>query len=234
MRREWMVPTGAKTTIVFVHGAVVNGWEMAILRKRLRMLGYQTRQFRYYSMVAGMEENCGRLKEFLDHTEGDVVHVVAHSMGGVVTRNVFERQSDPRPGRLVAVGSPFLDCWIGRRSAVLGAPFGPGRTVRDHIAGPLDPVWRGQREFGVLAGILPIGIGMLFPDFPQPNDGVVRLEETRLQGIAGHVTYRINHFGMLLSRRCCTQIARFLATGHFKRTDGPPRSEDNLPALSPT
>jgi hypothetical protein len=41
------------------------------------------------------------------------------------------------------------------------------------------------------------------------------LDETRLGGISDHVTYRLNHFGMLCSKRCCAQIARFLALGGF-------------------
>jgi hypothetical protein len=36
-----------------------------------------------------------------------------------------------------------------------------------------------------------------------------------MQGIRDHITFRLNHFGMLFSRRCCAQTARFLATGTF-------------------
>ncbi len=191
--------------------------EMALLRRRLKGLGYQTRQFRYHSMLRGLEENVGRLREFIRQSEGDVIHVVAHSMGGVLTRHVFESDPDPRPGRIVAIGSPFLDCWIGRRIIRFHARGVTliGRTVRDHLAQSRDPVWRGGRPLGVVAGTYPFGLGNLFPDLPQPSDGTVLVEETRLQGIAGHVTYRINHFGLLGSRRCCAQIACFLATGRF-------------------
>ncbi len=214
----WKPPASARATVVFVHGAIVRGWEMALLRSRFRRLGYRVRQFRYRSMMLGLDENARRLKLFLDATGGDVLHVVAHSMGGVLVRQVFERYPDPRPGRLVAIGSPFLDCWVGRRFHRLHPVLGRlmiGQTVADHISSPIDPVWHGARDFGVLAGTYPFGIGAVFGSHPRPSDGTVLLDETRLQGIRDHVTFRLNHFGMLFSKRCCAQIARFLTTGAF-------------------
>jgi len=66
-----------------------------------------------------------------------------------------------------------------------------------------------------MAGTFPFGIGAIFGDLPRLSDGVVLWEETRLPGITDHVTYHINHFGLLLSKRCTAQMARFLATGAF-------------------
>ncbi len=214
----WGPPPSTRATVVFVHGAIVRGWEMALLRRRLRRLGYRVRQFRYRSMMKGLDDNARRLSDFLRGTEGDVLHVVGHSMGGVLIRKVFEQTPDPRPGRLIVIGSPLLDCWVGRRFTRLHRRIGRwlvGRTVADHLARPSDPVWHGARDFGVLAGTYRFGVGALFKTFPRPSDGVVLLDETRLEGIRGHTTFRLNHFGMLFSRRCCAQIARFLATGGF-------------------
>jgi len=214
----WSPPASTRATVVFVHGAVVRGWEMALLRRRLRRLGYRVRQFRYRSMMKGLDDNALRLGEFLRETEGDVLHVIGHSMGGVLVRQVFEQNPDPRPGRLIAIGSPLLDCWVGRRISRMHPRIGRrlvGRTVADHISRPSDPVWRGARDFGVLAGTYRFGIGAIFRTHPRPSDGVVLLNETRLQGVRDHTTIRLNHFGMLFSTRCCARIARFLATGTF-------------------
>jgi pimeloyl-ACP methyl ester carboxylesterase len=218
LKPEWRAPAARQATIVFVHGAIVRGWEMRLLRHRMRQLGYHVRQFRYRSMMKGLDENVRRLKTFLTATEGDILHVVGHSMGGVLTRLVFEREPDPRPGRLIAIGSPLVKCWVGSRFHRLPGRIGPlmvGRTVADHISSPDNPKWRGTRDFGVLAGIFPIGVGAIFPSHPRPSDGVVLLEETRLQGLRDHATFRLNHFGMLFSKRCTAEIACFLATGSF-------------------
>lgn len=201
-----------------VHGAVVDGQETFLLRRRLRQLGYQTRLFKYRSMMRGLDHNVSRLAEFIHSTEADIVHVVGHSMGGVLIRQAFEQTPDRRPGRLIAIGSPLLGCWVGHRFLRLHPHIGPlliGKSVRDHITHPPDPVWRGARDFGVIAGTYPFGIGAIFSSLPVPSDGVVLLDETRLQGIRDHVAYRINHFGLLASKRCAAQVACFLATGGF-------------------
>jgi pimeloyl-ACP methyl ester carboxylesterase len=206
------------SVIVFAHGAIVNGWEMGVLRRRLARLGYGVRQFHWQSMLVGLDENVDRLGRFVAETDGATVHVVGHSMGGVLGRLLFEHAPDPRPGRLIAIGSPLVDCWVARRFLRLHGTVGGwcvGRSVRDYMARPVDPVWRGARDFGVLAGTWPLGVGSLFRDLPAPSDGVVLLEETRLEGITDHVVFRLNHFGMLASRRCVASIARFLATGRF-------------------
>jgi pimeloyl-ACP methyl ester carboxylesterase len=229
----WRPPASHRATIVFVHGAIVRGWEMALLRRRLRKFGYGVRQFRYRSLMKGLDENERRLKRFLHETEGDTLHVVGHSMGGVLIRNLFEHDPDPRPGRLVAIGSPLVDCWVGRRFHRLHPWMGRlliGRTVYDHISRPIDPVWRGARDFGMVAGTYPFGIGAVFQSHPRPSDGVILLPETRLQGLRDHVTFRLNHFGMLFSKRCTAQIARFLATGQFGHPQGPGEA---LGALQP-
>jgi pimeloyl-ACP methyl ester carboxylesterase len=217
--REIVLPRPAPgTVIVFVHGAIVNGWEMSLLRGRMKRLGYGVRQFHWQSMLVGLDENVERLGKFIAQTEAATVHVVAHSMGGVLARLVFERSPDPRPGRIIAIGSPLVDCWVGRRFLHLQEGIGArcvGQSVHNYISGRIDPVWRGTRDFGVLAGTWPLGIGSLFRDLPAPSDGVVLLEETRLQGLTDHAEFRLNHFGMLFSRRCATAIARFLEAGKF-------------------
>ena len=207
------------TVVVFVHGAIVNGHEMFLLRRRMKRLGFGTRQFYWKSITAPLEENLERFAKFVAGTEADTLHIVGHSMGGVLARLLFERAPDPRPGRIVAMGSPLTDCWTGRKFGALlpQLPWLAGRAVRDYLVQEISPVWRGSRDFGVLAGTYPFGIGAVFPSLPKPSDGVILLDETKLRGLAGHLTLRLNHFGLLFSRRCAIATARFLETGSFPR-----------------
>lgn len=205
------------SVIIFVHGAIVNGHEMLTLRRRLKRRGFETRQFHWKSITGSLDENLDRLAKFVASTEADTVHVVGHSMGGALARLLFERAPDPRPGRIVAIGSPLTDCWTGRKFGALlpMLPWLAGRTVRDYLAQEIDPVWRGKRDFGVLAGTYPFGIGAIFPSLPTPSDGVVLLNETKVEGLRDHLTIRLNHFGMLFSKRCALHIAHFLEHGKF-------------------
>jgi pimeloyl-ACP methyl ester carboxylesterase len=210
------------TVIVFAHGAIVNGHEMALLRGRMKRLGYGVRQFRWGSITVPLEKNLERFAHFLAQTEADSVHVVGHSMGGVLARLLFERAPDPRPGRIVAIGSPLTDCWVGRKFGALHPrlPWLASRSVRDYLAREINPAWAGSRDFGALAGTYPFGIGTIFRDLPRPSDGVVLLDETKLVGLSDHATYRLNHFGMLLSKRCAAAVAQFLETGRFYCSGG--------------
>ncbi len=179
------------------------------------------RQFRYRSMMKGLDDNAGRLSEFLRETEGDVLHVIGHSMGGVLIRQVFEQNPDPRPGRLIAIGSPLLDCWVGRRFYRMHPSIGRlmiGQTVADHISRVPDPVWHGARDFGVLAGTYRFGIGAIFKSLPRPSDGVVLLDENAAGRNPGPPHDPAEPlWNALLPGGCCAQIARFLATGSFDR-----------------
>lgn len=216
---SWRPDLARRVSVVLVHGAIVNGIELRLLRWRLECLGYHVRPFYYPSISRGLEENTEALARFVRETTGEALHVVAHSMGGILMRKIFEQSPDPRPGRLVAIGSPFLDCWVGRWVDRFHGRLGrflPGKTVQDHIRGSRPVSWLGPRDLGILAGTFPLGAGTFLPRFPRPNDGTVLWEETRLVGVQDHITFHLSHFGMLLSRRCFAQIASFLATGRFR------------------
>jgi len=68
----------------------------------------------------------------------------------------------------------------------------------------------------VIAGTLPLGLGRVLGRLPGVNDGVVRLEETEVEGMAGRVVMRVGHSAMLVSSRVAAQAAAFLANGRFR------------------
>jgi hypothetical protein len=70
----------------------------------------------------------------------------------------------------------------------------------------------------VLAGTLPVGLGRLFGPLPGPNDGVVRLEETEVEGMRERVVLRVGHSAMLLSARVAAQVVAFLRDAHFSHS----------------
>jgi hypothetical protein len=75
--------------------------------------------------------------------------------------------------------------------------------------------WTVERELGVIAGSLSAGIGRFVSDLPEPNDGTVAVEETRIQGMTDHVVLPVTHTGMLASAEVADRTARFLETGRF-------------------
>jgi hypothetical protein len=72
-------------------------------------------------------------------------------------------------------------------------------------------------EAGAIAGTRRLGLASLVVRLPGPNDGIVRVEETRHPGLADHLVMPVAHSEMLVSRAVAAQAAAFLARGRFAR-----------------
>ncbi|MCC6201866.1 MAG: alpha/beta hydrolase [Gammaproteobacteria bacterium] len=198
----------------------MNGIENGVLRHRLSSVhGFAAQPFNYQSVQAGLDENVLRLNQFLAAVPGDTLHLVGHSLGGLLLLHAQQRQPDPRPGRIVCLGSPLRGSCAAQALAAL--PFGEdmlGATIRDAVLnGGLD-AWRGQREVGVIAGTLAAGLGRVIGELPEPNDGTVAVEETRLPGITEHLEMKVSHTGLLFDDDVAAQTAQFLRHGRFSHS----------------
>jgi pimeloyl-ACP methyl ester carboxylesterase len=213
------------TVVVYVHGLWLNGWEAAWLRRRLsRQLECATRLFRYPSVTADLTANARALARFLAATPAHTLHLVGHSLGGLVILEFFESVlaagglGRPPPGRIVLLGSPVRGSRSARR---LGqSSFGRwlmGLTANEALITPRERHWNGVRDVGIIAGDLPFGMGRLLGQIDAPNDGTVLVEETRLEGAAEHMNLRVSHSGMMFSAAVARQTAAFLSNGRFAR-----------------
>lgn len=213
-------PAKPRDTVVVVHGLWMNGLENGVLRHRLDSAhGFVTTPFNYQSVRAGLDENVRLLRQFLAEVPGDTLHMVGHSLGGLLLLHAQQSQPDPRPGRIVCLGSPLRGSRAAK--ALAGLPFGDeilGATIRDAVlSGGLD-AWRGRREVGVIAGTLAAGLGLVLSELPEPNDGTVAADETRLPGIADHLELKVSHTGLLFDDEVAAQTAYFLRHGIFERS----------------
>lgn len=203
-------------SIVLVHGLWMKGPEMLLLRRRLRKAGFRVYQFSYRSVARDLGENAQQLRRFLDKVEGETVHFVAHSLGGLVVRRLFHDFPQQRPGRIVTLGTPHQGSYVAdrlSRNGLLRQWFGHSLPA---LSGELYP-WRGERELGSIAGCLSFGIALLMRDLPKPNDGTVALEETMLEGMCDHTAVKASHMGLLFSHQAAEQVVAFLSDGRFRK-----------------
>jgi pimeloyl-ACP methyl ester carboxylesterase len=213
------------TLVIYVHGLWFNGWESMLLRSRLsRDLECQARSFPYSSIGADLAANACALGEFIGRYRADTVHLVGHSMGGLVILEMFERMQAGRlanglempPGRIVLLGSPVRGSRAAQRLAQL--PMGLrllGRTARDALLTPREPLWTAPRDLGVIAGNLPIAFGRLVGPFDEPNDGTVMVSETQLSGAQEHLILKASHSALVVSRLVAHHTGAFLRSGRF-------------------
>jgi pimeloyl-ACP methyl ester carboxylesterase len=205
--------------VVYVHGLWLTGIEGRFLRRRLaRQLNAETRAFGYASVKSTVSANAEALAKYLNALRADTLHLVGHSLGGLVILKLFETGAADRlpPGRIVFLGSPLN----GSRSALNLArlPFGRmllGRGVHEELLSPRQRRWRGQRDLGVIAGSLSMGLGKLVGARGAPNDGTIFVDETRLPGISRHLVLPVSHTGLPFSKSVARQTGAFLLSGKF-------------------
>lgn len=206
---------GNRETVILVHGLWVRGPVFFLHQRWLTGRGYTVRRFSYPSVSNGLRQNAGALSNFIAATKGDCIHLVGHSLGGLVILASLAHHPDPRLRRVVLMGSPITGCHaatVMARLSWLRAII--GQTLKDWLASPRPPV-PASVEIGILAGDFGLGLGRLIPGLPQPSDGVVSVAEAQLPEAADSIVLHVSHTGMLISRSCDNQVAAFLESGNF-------------------
>jgi pimeloyl-ACP methyl ester carboxylesterase len=207
-----------REVVVAVHGLWMIGSVMGVLRRLIEPRGFEVATFGYASIRESLDANAESLASFVARVRGDTVHLLGHSLGCVVIRALLERHALDRPGRIVCLGPPFRGSVTAERVARLpGGAHVLGRSMRDLIARGGFTTAPPGREIGIIAGRLGFGMGRLFGAFEEPNDGMVTVAETRLDGAADHIVLPVAHTSLLWSREVARQTERFLRTGKFDR-----------------
>jgi pimeloyl-ACP methyl ester carboxylesterase len=209
----------SNAVVVFVHGLWMTGVESALLRRRLsRERGYRTQVFHYRSIRSPMVSHIAALRDAVAAIEAPQVHLVGHSLGGLVILRYLERFSMRQPGRVIFIGTPAG----GSQSARDIGRWGWGRrilgsTAQAELLRPQQRHWTAERELGIIAGTSPLGLARLLVRFGEDNDGVIAVSETRLPGAKQFLLLRSSHSGMLLSARVARETGSFLEYGTFGR-----------------
>jgi pimeloyl-ACP methyl ester carboxylesterase len=199
--------------VVLVHGLWVPSVVMTPLAARLRAAGYRCHLFGYLGALRPLEAHAARLARFAQ--EVGPAHFVGHSLGGLVILEALERHRELRVGRVVLLGTPARGNFAGRRLA----RHGWGRW----FLGASEPLWREGRSahwtrpepLGVIAGSLSLGLGRVLGALPGANDGVVRVDETEIEGMRARIVLHAAHSTMLVSPRAAAETISFLSHARF-------------------
>lgn len=203
--------------VLLLHGAWMNRWVMGYLAHALRREGFAPQALSYRTMQDTLEAHLLRLAKRVESLHAKRIHLVGHSLGGVIVLRYLQREPDRRIGRVVLLGAPVAGC-----RAAAGLARYPGGEL---LMGKSVSVWRQpvdvsvepRFEIGSIAGTGALGLGRMVTRLPKPNDGVVCVDETRFPGIRDHLTLPLGHTVMLVSPRVARETAAFLKTGAFRR-----------------
>lgn len=206
----------ARAPVIIIHGLWVHGLVMGWLARRIEREGYHTHTYSYPTVRLTLHENAERFARYCAGLAVPRVHIVAHSMGGLVALTMLERHREVRCGRLLLLGTPFNGSFSAKRLAAWpGGSSLLGRSMAQWLRSP-QPVPEGVEDLGIIAGTRGFGLGLLLaPDLPQPHDGVVSVAETVVPGVNQRLELNVGHTEMLVSGEVARQCCAFLRSGRF-------------------
>lgn len=209
-------------TVVLLHGLGRSPRSMARLAGDLRAAGYEVRNIGYPSQsddIVSLAE--AALGPVFANATTERIHVVTHSMGGILLRQYLHAHGVPSSlGRVVMLappnkGSPLVDRlagwpfyrWVnGPAGLQLGATAGS-------VPNTLGPIPAGV-ELGVIAGDR--SLNPLFSAWLDgPDDGKVSVASTHLEGESGHLTVPCSHTWIMWRKPVMTAVRAFLRDGRF-------------------
>lgn len=201
--------------IVLVHGLWNRGWTMMAVAKRLKARGHNVAVYSYPTRSDDLDGHANGLRAFLRTIKSEQVHLVGHSMGGLVILNMLSRFDDLPPGRIVLMGTPVKGSSAVKRLEKLpGQKFMFGKARQNLLQGFQHTPK--ERETGVIRGTRALGLGRIAGAPGEPNDGSVAVSETELEGMKDSVDLDVAHTQMLVSAEVVDQLEQFLLHGKFK------------------
>lgn len=210
----------AKECVVLLHGMARTESSMSKMAEQLEEAGYRVSNYGYPSTSLTIEQiakvhvpkalaGCGQVSK---------INFVTHSLGGIVLRKYLRDNSLSQLRHVVMLGPPNRGSEIVDSLKDLpgfelvngpaGLQLGTGQ---DSVPNSLGPV---TYSVGIIAGsatINPILSGML----PNPDDGKVSVERTKVEGMADHVVMPVTHTFMMNNNNVIKQVKSFLKSGKF-------------------
>lgn len=211
----------APASVVLLHGMAQTSWSMSLLARDLERVGYHTCNTGYptrpYDVTGLVERYVAPVIERLAAERP--VHVVTHSLGGILVRAYLQTARLPAGSRIVMLAPPncgsevadfvrhwpIYRWWMGR----VGQQLGTGADSIVHQLAPLD------EEIGVIAGTRSIQPWFSWL-LPGDDDGAVSVTSTRLDEMRDFVRVHASHTLMMFNQTVREQTLHFLAHGRFR------------------
>ena len=204
--------------VVLLHGILRSKRSMRSLEKFLRAQGYRTLNLGYPSTRHDIPALAALVRPQIEAFAATVpgrLHIVAHSMGSLITRLLLAQSKPGNLGRVVMLGPPNQGSEVAdklRHLWLFKKIYGPAGqqlvTGANLLADTID------YELGIVAGSRPLDPICSYL-ISQPNDGKVSVAGTRLDGMADHVTVKTDHSLMLLHKQIRQLVLNFLRSGRF-------------------
>lgn len=219
-----LVHLSAADTVLLLHGLGRGPRSLAKLERTLTAEGYRVINLRYASRSAAIHDLAAEALGPVfaaPRLAGERVHIVTHSLGGVLVRQYLHDHGTPiNLGRVVMLAPPNQGSEVADKLArwsVYGWLNGPAGldlgTAMEQTPNALGPLPAGV-EVGVIAGgrsLNPFFSAII----PGPDDGKVAVERTHVAGEADHAIVPYSHTWLMNRTETERLVCRFLSAGNF-------------------
>ena len=207
-------------TVILLHGMWRDAGAMRGIESELADRGYNTINISYPSTDYTIEELAVRYLhpayEAASKGEGQV-HIVTHSMGGILARYYLDTYPASNLGRVVMLAPPNQGVEMADRyghwslfrwaTGPAGLQLGTGPGSLPRALGPVD------YEVGVIAGSK--GRNLLSLMIPGQDDGLVSVASARVEGMSDFLLLDQNHYYIKHDDQAIAQTIHFLESGRF-------------------
>ncbi len=217
------LPVKALDCVILLHGLARTDASMTSLTNALERTQFTAVNYRYSSTEHAINKladdaiNGGLAQCPPDSKQ---IHFVTHSMGGIMVRQYLSQKPIEKLGRVVMLGPPNKGSQVVDHLGEIpgfqwfngpaGMQLGTGEFSVPNNLGPAN------FELGIIAGSRSINL-FLSTLLPSQDDGKVTVENTRLDGMADHITLPVTHPFMMKNTAVIKQVIYFLRHGAFSR-----------------
>lgn len=214
--------------VILLHGIASVKESMLLVAQECKKAGYIVHNMGYASLTQTIEQSATHTYHAIENLKLDKaekLHLICHSMGGLVAFEMLGRHTLPNIGRIVTMGTPFKGSPVA--DFLSNKPFdvaytvfyGPaGRQLRtDYRKMAKILIDRENLELGTIAGNKDYNYFFFRPLFRDigDNDGLVTPKSATIKEARDHIVIPHTHTSMLLNAGA-RQAVHFLQKGVFK------------------
>lgn len=222
-------------TVILLHGIGRGRASLWVLDTRLQQAGYKTLNFPYVTQSDSLDEITQQLCDFIkENVETEKYHLIAHSLGNLIVRLGFKTGYPKGLGRIVMLAPPNRPTELAR--ALRDNPIYKWFTSKNGWQFASDEFYAQLPvptvPFGVIAGNRGQAVML-----KEPNDGVITVESTKLEGMADWIVVPHAHTFIMNSRRVAELCVSFINDGTFSHDsliESPPDTSDDTNNIATT
>jgi pimeloyl-ACP methyl ester carboxylesterase len=235
-------PAARSHCIVLLHGMARSARSMRPLARYFRSISYRVINVDYpsgeHKLIKLAQLAVGSGIDQCNKLGMRKIHIITHSLGGILVRQFLSTNTVPNLGRVVMLAPPnhgsevvdefgFIPGFLWLNGPV-GRQLGTDEDSPPRALGPAN------FEVGIIAGTSTIN-PILSQLLPNPDDGKVSVYSAKLTGMCAFLTLPVSHPFIMRNKTVMFQSLRFIRTGRFThvRAERWPRNGANCSSVAP-